>query len=272
MNCHYDGFTPQIINAENMPISKAFIQEQRNGRLRHEEKLVVAELERRGIPIELYTEKRIRRRQLPLDLVSLVVGDMPCITGALQQLSIPAPAPNDYPASLHEFRHRRIWRSTLGDLELRLLDGRYPATFAKPAHRSKRFTGCVFESEFDLFKVYGVSRREELWCAEVVSWLSEYRVYVVNAEIRSIDFYAGNPEIVIDRSVVECAIDLLTKAGEASAGYAIDFGVLATGATALIELNDGFAIGAYTIDSKNYTEMLLARWQELLTKGVKGKG
>ncbi len=247
-----------------MPIAKAFIQEQGSGKLRHEEKLVVAELKHRGIPIELYSEKRIRRRQLPLDLESLVVGDMPCIAGALQQLSIPEPVPNDYPVSLQEFWQRRIWRSTLSALESRLLHGRSPATFAKPANRSKRFTGCVFESEFDLFRVYGVSRREELWCAEIVSWLSEYRVYVVNSEIRSIDFYAGNAEIPVDRATIERAIDLLAKAGEAYAGYAIDFGVLSTGETALVELNDGFAVGAYTIDSKNYTDMLLARWQELL--------
>jgi hypothetical protein len=248
-----------------MPISKAFIQEQGNGKLRHEEKLVVAELKDRGISIEFYTEKRIRRRQLPLDLESLVVGDMPCIAGALQQLAIPEPAPNDYPTSLKEFWQRRIWRSTLGALEFGLLDGRYPATFAKPANRCKRFTGCVFESEFDLFKIHGVSRREELWCAEIVSWLSEYRVYVVNSEIRSIDFYAGNPKITIDRIEIDRAIELLTQAGEAYAGYAIDFGVLSTGKTALVEMNDGFAVGAYAIDSKNYTEMLLARWQELLS-------
>jgi hypothetical protein len=102
-------------------ISHAFIQEQGNGRLRTEERLVVEELNRRGVPTTLYTEKRIRRRQLPLDARSLVVGDMPCILGALQQLEIPAPLPNDYPASLHDFLHRRVWRSTLGALEFSAL-------------------------------------------------------------------------------------------------------------------------------------------------------
>jgi hypothetical protein len=76
-------------------ISHAFIQEQGNGRLRAEERLVVAELNRRGVTVTLYTEKRIRRRQLPLDDRSLVVGDMPCLFGALQQLGIPAPLPNE---------------------------------------------------------------------------------------------------------------------------------------------------------------------------------
>jgi hypothetical protein len=245
-------------------ISQAFIQEQGNGRLRNEERLVVEELTRRGIPTIAYTEKRIRRRQLPLDDRSLVVGDMPCIFGALQQLGIPAPLPHDYPASLSDFLHRRVWRSTLGALEFSLREGMSRSIFAKPANRCKRFTGCVFDAESDLDRVAGVSRREELLCADVVTWLSEYRVYVVNSEIRSIDWYAGDREIAIDPSVVRSAISALDAAGESYAGYAIDFGVLATGETALVEMNDGFALGAYSIDSSNYTDLLWARWEQLI--------
>ncbi|MDI9637578.1 ATP-grasp domain-containing protein [Geitlerinema splendidum] len=247
-------------------ISKAFIQEQGNGRLREEEGRVVVELQRRGIPIAFYTEKRIHRRQLPLDGESLVVGDMPCISGALKQLSIPEPQPNDYPTSLHKFLHRRVWQSTLEELERGLREGCYPATFVKPATRRKRFTGCVFESEYDLSQVYGVSRQEKVLCSEVVAWLSEYRIYVVHSEIRNVDWYAGNADIPIDIEEVRRAIQVLDQAKESYAGYAIDFGVLASGQTALVEMNDGFAVGAYSIDSKNYTDMIWARWEELLTQ------
>ncbi|TYQ31110.1 ATP-grasp domain-containing protein [Pseudanabaena sp. UWO310] len=247
-------------------ISKAFIQEQGNRRLQKEEQRVVEELRHRGIPITFYTEKRIRRRQLMLDSESLVVGDMSCIVGALQQLSIPEPEPNDYPISLHEFLHRRVWRSTLAELEPVLRDGRYLAMFVKPATRRKRFTGCVFESEYDMSQVYAVSRQEKVWCSEVVTWLSEYRIYVVHSEIRSVDHYAGNTDIPIDVAEVHRAIQALDQAGESYAGYAIDFGVLDSGQTALVEMNDGFAIGAYSIDSKNYTDMIWARWEELLAQ------
>ncbi|WP_181243723.1 ATP-grasp domain-containing protein [Chamaesiphon polymorphus] len=113
-----------------------------------------------------------------------------------------------------------------------------------------------------------MSRREELLCADVVTWLSEYRVYVVNSEIRSVDWYAGDREVAIDLNVVRAAIATLHAAGESYAGYAIDFGVLATGKTALVEMNDGFALGAYSIDSKNYTDLIWARWAELLTQSI----
>ncbi|MDZ8139261.1 MAG: ATP-grasp domain-containing protein [Nostoc sp. DedQUE04] len=246
-------------------ISKAFIQEQGNGRLRYEEQLVTEELKSRGLPISFYTEKRMHRRQLTLDNESLVVGDMRCVLGAIKQLGIPEPKPNDYPSSLKNFMHRRTWTSTLERLEMEFCNGRYIPTFAKPATRRKRFTGCVFESEYDLCRVYKVSRQEHLLCSEVVSWVSEYRVYVVHSQIRSIDRYDGNPNVLLDIDKVICAIQTLENAKESYAGYAIDFGVLDSGQTALVEMNDGFAIGAYKIDKKNYTDMILARWEELLT-------
>ncbi len=246
-------------------ISKAFIQEQGNVRLRDEEQLVSEELKRRGILISFYTEKRIKRKQLPLDNQSLVVGDISCVLGALKQLGIPEPLLNDYPASLNNFMHRKTWISTVSELERRFLYGRYAPVFAKPATRRKRFTGCVFETEYDLYKIHGISRQEKLLCSEVVSWVSEYRVYVVNSEIRSIDFYDGNIDVLIDVEKVQEAMKYLDDAGESYAGYAIDFGVLDSGETALVEMNDGFAVGAYNIDRKNYTDLILARWEELLS-------
>jgi ATP-grasp domain, R2K clade family 2 len=246
-------------------IARAFIQQQDHRQLRNEEQLVVEELGRRGIPTFFYTAKQIFRRQLPLDNQSLVVGDLDCIRGALQQLDIQLPQLNEYPASLESLLHRRIWRSTLGNLESSLLSGMMTqSVFAKPANRCKRFTGFVIHDEGDLYRVGNVSRREQIFCAEVVSWLSEYRIYVVKSKVRSVDFYSGNPQIKIDVNVVDQAIDMLDQSQESYAGYAIDFGVLSSGETALIEMNDGFAIGAYQINSQDYTDLILSRWEELL--------
>jgi ATP-grasp domain, R2K clade family 2 len=246
-------------------IDKAFIQQQDNRQLRNEEQLVVEELKRRRIPVFFYTAKHIFRRQLPLDRQSLVVGDLDCICGALKQLDIQLPRLNEYPASLESLLHRRVWKSTIGNLESSLLSGMMTQSiFAKPSNRCKRFTGFVIHDEGDLYRVSNVSRREQIFCAEVVSWLSEYRIYVVKSKVRSVDFYTGNPEIKIDINVIEQAIDILDQSQESYAGYAIDFGVLSSGETALVEMNDGFAIGAYQINSQDYTDLLLSRWEELL--------
>ncbi|WP_371876095.1 ATP-grasp domain-containing protein [Pleionea sp. CnH1-48] len=90
---------------------------------------------------------------------------------------------------------------------------------------------------------------------------------LVDSEIRCIDHYDGEPNVEVSRSVILSAIKELDKAKESYAGYAIDFGVLSTGETALVEMNDGFAVGAYEIGAKDYTDMVIARWEELLDQG-----
>lgn len=58
----------------------------------------------------------------------------------------------------------------------------------------------------------------------------------------------------------------LGEAGEAVAGYAIDVGLLDDGQLALVECNDGFALGLYPgMAPSRYAELLFARWRELLS-------
>ena len=52
------------------------------------------------------------------------------------------------------------------------------------------------------------------------------------------------------------------------AAYSLDFGVLATGETALIEVNDSIALGAYGLAHNKYARMIEARWKELLETKV----
>jgi hypothetical protein len=245
--------------------ARAFLQERGNGELRHEEELLRGELERRGIPITLYTAKRIQRRQLPLAEDAFIAGDMDAMHGAMRQLGIPIPAPNDFPPSLHPFLHRRVWRSTLAAVEAAVVEGRSQAVFAKPADRRKGFTGRVFASMDDLRDIGGVSRRQDVWCSEVVVWSAEYRVYVNGTRIMGIDDYAGDAAVRLDHAIVESALETFRESGEAPCAFGIDFGVLASGQTALVEANDGFALGAYQIEAKPYTDLLMARWAELLS-------
>ncbi|HEU4391381.1 MAG TPA: ATP-grasp domain-containing protein [Blastocatellia bacterium] len=244
---------------------RAFLEELGNGKLRHEEQLLCGELERRGIPISLYTAKRVQRRQLPLSGETFIAGDMDAMHGAMRQLKIAIPAPNDYPRSLSAVMHRRAWTSTLGAVERRVLDGRGEPIFAKPADRRKSFTGRVFASMDDFREIGSVSRRQEVWCSEVVTWSSEYRVYVIGTQIVSIDLYAGDSSVRLDSAAVDAAVAAFRASGEAPSAYAIDFGVLTTGQTALVEVNDGYALGAYQISASTYTDILLTRWNELLS-------
>jgi hypothetical protein len=242
----------------------AFLQDLGSGRLRLEEKLLKAELERREIPVELYTLKRIQRRSLPLSAESFVSGDMDAMHGAMAQLEIAVPPPNDYPASLAPYLHRRIWKSTLGEVERRVFEYSGQPVFVKPAERRKSFTGRVVGPSSGDAPIGAVSRRQEVWCSEVVDWISEYRVYVIDDEIVGVDHYAGDPGVSLDMGKVAEALSAYRKSGEAPSAYGIDFGVLHNGESALVEANDGYALGAYEIAAKPYTDLLIRRWQELL--------
>ncbi len=53
-------------------------------------------------------------------------------------------------------------------------------------------------------------------------------------------------------------------ADQAFSAYALDFGLLASGDTALVELNDGFSLGLYSLAPARYTDLIVTRWAELI--------
>lgn len=243
-------------------IVKAFIEETGGHRLEAEMQSVYDELTLRRIPIDLFTEKRVHRRQLPISRDSLVVGYVPTIPAALQILNIEPPPTNDYPPILHSLLQRRLWASTVQDLFSWVYDDRGPI-FAKPKGRKKRFTGRVFRHPDDLQYLEGASKLTPIYCSTPVEWLTEYRVFVSHAHIVGIRHYDGDPSIIINEQVAVDAVQALEQSGQGTRAYAIDFGVMATGETALVEWNDGFSLGAYGLDKSIYTDLLITRWCEI---------
>jgi hypothetical protein len=243
----------------------AFLEE-RNGKLGYEETLLRGELETLGVPVTLFTEKRMHRRQLPLSRETFAAGGMDSVHGAMRQLKIEIPLPNDYPKSLQPFLRRKVWRSTLGAAEYAIVDAAGEPLFVKPSDRRKNFVGRTFASIDDFREIGAVSRRQEVWCSEIVEWVSEFRVYVIKGEIVSIDHYSGDATHSLHIETVDAALKIFHDSGEAPAAFGIDFGVLSDGQTALVEANDGYSLGAYkTIPAATYTDLIMTRWAELVS-------
>lgn len=89
---------------------------------------------------------------------------------------------------------------------------------------------------------------------------------MIGEEIVSVDHYDGDASVALDLDVVNQAVAQFRASGEAPSAYGIDFGVLAAGETALVEANDGYALGAYAIGSAPYTKLVFTRWTELLAR------
>lgn len=246
-------------------ITRVFIQEKGAGKLEPENLDLVNEFSARGYTVDLFTEKVLARRRLPLDKSCLVAGDVAVVILALKQLGVPVPLPDDYPECLRIFLRRRVWETTLDAVRERVYRGDSQPFFIKPKDRLKRFTGKVVESYSDLASLFNVSKQTPVLCSEVVKWRSEYRVFVINGQIRGIRHYLGNPAVPLNEDVVLSAIDTLENEGNAKAAYGIDFGVLENGETALVELNDGYSLGSYGLDRSVYADLILTRWTELMS-------
>lgn len=240
-----------------------YIQERGSGKLVPENQDLFDEFTSRGYPVHLFTEKLLARRRLPLDKTCLVAGDVPVVVAALKQLQVPVPVPNDYPECLRPFLRRTVWETTLGAVRDRVYRDDFKPFFIKPKEHLKRFTGKVIESIYDLGSLSSVSKQTPVFCSELVTWLSEYRVFVVAGEVKGIRHYKGDPAERVDDAVIESTINKLESSGQATAAYGIDFGVLDDGATTLIELNDGYALGSYELNRVIYADLILARWEEI---------
>jgi len=245
-------------------IKSAYIQEGGNGKLQHEEAMVLSQLKTQELPYTLFTLKKMHRRTLKLTQQDLIVGSITVIKAAMKQLGIVPPIEDSYPVPLKRYLHRSISSITLGTLRSLARDGLDAPLFIKPKSKTKLFAGKVIYTESDLYSLSHLSAKTNLYCSNVVSWLSEFRVYVVHGQIRNISFYEGDARFELESDIVEQAVSELYDSKFGPAGYALDFGVLADGRTALIEMNDGFALGAYGVSAKDYTDLIMARWQELL--------
>jgi hypothetical protein len=247
-----------------MQVQAALLQELGRGRHEAEITSLAAELERRGVPREFFLEKHLQGQQLRLRPETLVAGHIPVVLSALQQLGIDPPPSIDYPKCLWPWLHRRLWNSTVQEVVAKLQEGTSTAFFAKPLSREKRFRGHVLKSWEDLGALAKASDHTPMICSEIVAWKSEWRTFVVRGRIVGIQHYLGNPSIQVDRDEVKRAVACFEASGEATAGYGMDFGVLVDGQTALVEVNDGIALGAYGLEDRYYADLIVARWCELV--------
>lgn len=244
-------------------ISKTYIHEYGNGKLEPEHLDVKNVLESRGIVCELFTSKRMHRNQLKLDKNTMVVGDHPTIQSILKRIGYTQEFCS-YPISLRSYLKRNVWETTIGSLLAESSMKDISKLFIKPKSKSKLFTGFVIHSNNDLFQLYNHSKNTILLVSSVVEWISEYRVFVLHSEIVGIKIYSGNDNLNLNMTIVKNAINDFEKSPERTAGYSLDFGILSNGDTALIEWNDGYALGAYKLNKEIYTELILARWEEIL--------
>lgn len=146
----------------------------------------------------------------------IVVGGIGTVYTALRQFGI-TPEEIDYPLSIQKYLKRKVWKSSMNAVRLNALQ--WPV-FVKPV-QGKLFTGKVIREYRDLIGLTSASDRQDVLCSEVVSIVSEYRVFIRYGEILDIRHYNGNWEKYPDPDFIQSCIRDYT---DSPAAYGADFG------------------------------------------------
>jgi len=176
---------------------------------------------------------------------------------ALAHLGLSVPSVPTYPEALHRFLGRKIWTSTIDRIASEPEE--WPV-FVKPLGDAKKFTGVLVRGTGDLVGCGDMSFDTPVWCSEPITLLREWRCFLRYGKILDVRPYTGNWRTAFDPRVIE---DAVQSWPEMPRGCGVDFGVDAEGRTVLVEVNDGFALGAYGLPPLLYARLLSARWTEL---------
>ncbi|AMV28118.1 hypothetical protein VT84_27175 [Gemmata sp. SH-PL17] len=216
---------------------------------------------KRGVRCELFEPSQLEA--LPLARDTLVAGGVPVVEAALTKLGVPVPVADNLPACLAKYRGRKVWSSTWGTLRSEY-GQKVPSEplWVKPLRRNKGFPSVAVYDADDMPDAARLPDGHEVLVSEYVTFVSEWRCFVRNGQVLDVCRYQGDVFHYPDPQIIKNAI--ADHSPIAPAGYGIDFGVLTTGRTVLVEVNEGYSLNPYGLESMEYSELLEARWIELM--------
>lgn len=195
--------------------------------------------------------------EVPISKYVILVASIENTNTYLQSLGLPPKISLNIPEELISYAGREIQFMTVGDFKKL---NKFPI-FVKPNGRSKEFIGGVVEKQSTIDNCFhDVDDSRPVLVSEVVNFVSEYRGYVIDGELRGIKHYSGDFRVFPDMKIIDQAIKDYTLQ---PVGYSIDFGITDDGRTLLIECNDGWSLGNYGLNDVTYSTLLARRWIEM---------
>ena len=194
------------------------------------------------------------------DPMDMPVGSVAYVLDGLRRRGAAEPAVLNYPPALRPYLHRNVWLSTLGQ-------ERGSDSWVKGAGHDKPFTpGLATRPDLQ-----ALDPDCQVLASEPVRWLCEWRCYVAGGRLLWRERYdpdGADDTPDLSPSAIDEMIAAYESDGMSPAGYALDVGVLSDGRTALVEVNDGYALGYYGRVSParacSYLDLLAARYAQML--------
>lgn len=219
-----------------------------------------------GLEIVEITEKQISRNHVELRRTDFVAGSVPFIKHALRLLKIDLGLDEPYPEPIRRFLRREVtYLSNLRDAK-QIID-KSGEFFIKP-RIAKKFTGFVTADPHD-YRFNGCGANTPVILSEVVEFVSEWRLYIHDERIALMERtpHSGTVDWRPSAMHVRDMIVNLRESGYQK-NYVLDVGVLKDCRTALVEVNDAFAVGLYgrkdPTKDRLYYNLLTARWKEIV--------
>lgn len=216
----------------------------------------------------------LSHQEAALEAGAIPIGSVEFVKAALDTLGVKPPPLLSYPDSLKAHLHRQV-----NCIPLYELDRIQEDVFVKPAAAVKLFDGFIMSrtrADNDVEEAYRQEQKDKLsrlspaagiYVSEIVSFQSEWRIYVHKHKIVGKARYDDGDDaakVPADKTIKEMIRDYKAS-GQAPVAYSIDVGVLENGKTALVEVNDAWALGLYRDmqDHDAYFGMLKDRWHQI---------
>jgi hypothetical protein len=190
---------------------------------------------------------------------AIVVAGISIVHRALARLGRPVPAIPDVPSALAPFARRTIGVAPMAHVRRTVAAG--GACFIKPMPSdAKRFSGHVVDRFAALIRTAALADDVLVQISDVVEFHAEYRAFVRRGHVVGWKPYRGAPSPMPDYAMVQACLNAWV---DIPVACSIDVGVLASGETGLVEVNDAYALGSYGLDPIQYALMIADRWYEL---------
>lgn len=215
----------------------------------------------KGYAYSIVTTGEVLHGRVTIDPAKdMCIGPVETLHHIWSKNNIRIPDSNHYPEELNRFLYRGVRR-----IKLRDLPEDYRG-FIKPV-QLKLFDGTLINSNADLFDFRVYPSETEVYISDRVNFVTEWRYYIVDGELKACGNYLGDESVEPDIQKVKAAVDVLKNRCR---NYCLDFGVLDSGETALVEWTDGYSIGWYPEDGIDiYFNLLYNRWQEIVEAQIR---
>ena len=237
-----------------MPVRLAYIQKDGGDWLNETAYTMSQGCQMLGIDVVPFKHPDIGR--LPVEKETLVHGWISSVHKALDILGVSPPHVDSLQEDLRPYYRREVWRTTLGWAR------QHRGYFVKPDKAHKAFTGLVMKGELaDLAQTAPFPDEMEVIASEVVTFVSEYRLFIHRGVIVGAKNYRGDFTRIVD---FDFAQECVRAYRDAPVAYSLDLGLLEDGTTSVVEVNDAYALGAYGLAPLLYAQLVEDRWAEMV--------